>query len=342
MGKDSPRHLKGTPRQSFRKLRELSVVEGVLGFLLPAVFLFSGTAHGLRDVLPDAFLVRVALYAIIAVAIYCIFYIPFFLYKNILLPRPSGQSVHPCKGLLIDQLKILGLGTGAAVLLVVAVYSLMSLFAATWWLWAGLFIAALSFFLTKTTPSLILPLFVETHRLPDASLTGRLKDLGRRAGVRIDGVFSTGEKGRTFLTGITLLGTGNSQRIVLDPEVMRKCTPEEIESVVAHEMGHCRHSDILRIMLIQSCFIISAFFVTHLVLIKLSAPLGFSGLADIANLPLVILTMEACFFLVSPLLRAYNRHLETAADIFALRLTANPAAFITAITKLTGNNRDEA
>ncbi|TRZ48921.1 MAG: M48 family peptidase, partial [Dehalococcoidia bacterium] len=118
--------------------------------------------------------------------------------------------------------------------------------------------------------------------------------------------------------------------------------PPEIEVIMAHELGHHLHNDILRLFVIQSAIWLIGFYVADLALKASVIPLGFNGIADIAALPLLMLIFSVIGLLVMPLTNAYSRHLETVADDYALRLTDNPESFINMMTKLADQNLSEA
>ena len=118
-------------------------------------------------------------------------------------------------------------------------------------------------------------------------------------------------------------------------------TFEEIEVIVAHELGHHKHGDTMRVFLYQSIVLLVSFWLTHIVTGAIAEPLGFSGLADVAALPLLATVFVVFTSLLIPVSNTFIRRRERAADDFALRLTRNPEAFISMMSRITDQNLDE-
>ncbi|MDO8472250.1 MAG: M48 family metalloprotease, partial [Dehalococcoidia bacterium] len=127
----------------------------------------------------------------------------------------------------------------------------------------------------------------------------------------------------------------------LSDGLARSYSPEEIEAIMAHELGHHLHRDIPRLMGVQSSLGLTGFFLSYLVLKTLGPLLGLHGLSDIGGIPLIIMTLGAFSLVMGPFVSAYIRHLERIADSRALRLTGNANAFISLMTKLADQNLNE-
>jgi len=131
---------------------------------------------------------------------------------------------------------------------------------------------------------------------------------------------------------------GGTRRIILSDTLLEQYSPEEVEVILAHELGHHLHRDIPKLIAVQSAMFLLAFYLADLVLKAGVAGLGFQGVADVAAFPVLILCLVGFVLVVTPLINAYSRHLETSADEAALELTARPQAFVTAMSKLTDQN----
>ena len=118
-------------------------------------------------------------------------------------------------------------------------------------------------------------------------------------------------------------------------------TDEEIEVVLAHEMAHHVHGDIWKGLIFESALVLAGFFAAARVLSGLAAWLGLAGPADIAGMPLLLLAAGAVSLIMLPVAHALSRRYERSADRFALELTRNPAAFISAMRRLGAQNLAE-
>jgi STE24 endopeptidase len=329
-------------REYARITRRLFFVDLALGAVFLLVLLFSELSSGLRNLLDFPQSARVALYFLIVVVSYGIISAPLDFYSGFVLPHRYGLSCQSLRSWLTDAAKggilALALGTG----LVVVIYLCLQKFPQTWWLLAFAFVVLVSVILTNLAPVLILPLFFKTRPLGDPELRKRLLSLAERSQTKIRDVFQINFSSKTTAGNAMLMGWGNTRRIVIGDTMLQGYAPEEIEVVMAHELGHHRHGDIVRLIVVQSALMLLGFYLVNLVLNRAVSGLNFDGVSDVAALPLLALVLAAFTFVLSPLANAYNRHLEEAADRFSLSATANPEAFATMLTKLTDQNLSES
>ena len=329
-------------REYARITRRLFFVDLALGAGFLLVLLFSGLSSGLRNLLDFPQSARVALYFLIVMVSYGIISAPLNFYSGFILPHRYGLSCQSLRSWLADAAKggILALALGAA--LVVVIYLCLQEFPQTWWLLAFAFVVLVSVVLSNLAPVLILPLFFKTRPLDDPELRKRLLSLAERSQTKIRDVFQINFSSKTTAGNAMLMGWGNTRRIVIGDTMLQHYAPEEIEVVMAHELGHHRHGDIVRLIVVQSALMLLGFYLVNLVLNRAVPGLNFEGVSDVAALPLLALVLAAFTLVLSPLANAYNRHLEEAADRFSLATTANPEAFATMLTKLTDQNLSES
>ncbi|MBI4830395.1 MAG: M48 family metalloprotease, partial [Candidatus Lindowbacteria bacterium] len=114
--------------------------------------------------------------------------------------------------------------------------------------------------------------------------------------------------------------------------------PDEIEVILAHELGHHKNWDIWKGLLFQSVLSVIAFYLAHVILRAYSSSFGLRGSSDVAGFPLLMLTMAAVSLFFLPTTNFFTRHLERHADFFALTLTHNPKAFVSMMSKLGRQN----
>jgi STE24 endopeptidase len=137
------------------------------------------------------------------------------------------------------------------------------------------------------------------------------------------------------------MGMGKTKRVALSDTLLAEYSPEEIETVIAHELGHHKNRDFIGIFFFQALILFTCLWMTDITADALAELLGFSGVGDVAMLPLLVLTFAAINLMLVPVSNAVMRSFELAADDFAIRLTGNPQAFISMLTKLTEQNLGE-
>jgi STE24 endopeptidase len=337
---DSQRQEKA--REYARIRRRLFFIDLALGAVFLLVLLFSGLSSGLRNLLDFPQSARVALYFLIVAVSYYIVSSPLNFYSGFILPHRYGLSSQSLKSWLADEAKGRGLGLTLGMGLLVIVYLFLQEFPQTWWLLAFAFVVLVSVILTNLAPVLILPFFFKTKPLDDSELRRRLLNLAERAQTKVRGIFEIKFSSKTSAGNAMLMGWGNTRRIVISDTMLQRYSPEEIEVVMAHELGHHRHGDIIKLIAVQSALILLGFYLVNLVLSRAVLGLDFEGISDIAALPLLALVLAAFTVVLSPLANAYNRHLEEAADRYSLATTKNPDAFAAMLTKLTDQNLSES
>src|SRR5437867_1641484 len=165
--------------------------------------------------------------------------------------------------------------------------------------------------------------------------------LPRRFGVPAVGVWVADQSRKSRMANAPLVGLGRTRRIVLFDTLTARFTPEEIESVLAHELGHHLHGDARRGLAVQGALMLASFWLAD-ALLRAGAPaLGLAGPADPAGMPWLALVLLALSLVALPLGNGVSRRIERQADDFALAATGNPGAFIAAMERLAELNLAE-
>jgi STE24 endopeptidase len=261
--------------------------------------------------------------------------------RGFLLERRYGLSNERFAGWLLDRGKSFGLGLVLCWISVGLIYFLMWLSPDYWWLSAGAVFAALIVGLTNITPVVLLPLFYTIKPLDRESLRVRLIALAERAGARVLGAYELGLGDKTKKANAALAGIGRTRRIFVSDTMLAEYSDEEIEVVLAHELAHHVHGDIWKGVVFEIALILCGFFLASRALVGLSSRFGLRGATDIAGLPLLLLAAGTVSLAMIPVAHAISRAYERSADRFALNLTNNPSAFISAMRRLGAQNLAE-
>jgi STE24 endopeptidase len=267
--------------------------------------------------------------------------VPLAFYSGFLLERRYGLSTETLKAWMLDQLKAFGIGLVLAWPAAVAVYLLIARFPERWWLAAGALFSLVIVGLTNLAPVLLLPLFYRIKPLDRESLRARLLALADRAGARVLGAYEWGMGEKTRKANAALAGIGGTRRILVSDTMLAEYSDEEIEVVLAHELAHHVHGDIWKGIAFESALIVAGFFLAAQLLQSLAPFFGLRSVGDVAGLPLLLLAAGAVSVAMLPIAHAMSRAFERNADRFALRLTGNPGAFISAMRRLGAQNLAE-
>lgn len=328
-----------------RLRRRLFVLGLALAGVYSSAFLLFGftTALAARalQISPNYYL-ALALYFTAFTLGYGTVQLPLEYYGGFILPHRYGLSTQKLGGWIKDQIKggILGLVLGTIV--VEALYLSINISPAWWWLLSGIFLLFFTTVLATLAPLIILPLFWRLTPLPDPELVKRLENLAGLAGTRVQGVFTIDLSQRTTAANAALMGLGRTRRIVLGDTLYKDYTADEIETILAHELGHQVHGDIPQGIAVQSFLTLGGLYMAQHLLNWNATLLGFSGPEDIAAFPLLALILGGFMLFTTPLGNAYSRWREKMADEYALQSTGKAEAFILAMTKLANQNLADA
>ena len=286
---------------------------------------------------PWAVLVYVVILALLNEALT----LPVAFYHGFLLDRRYGLSLEPSAAWFRDHAKAMGLGMILGIAGAEVVYVALDVGGAWWWLIsAAVFVAAMAV-MTRIAPIVLLPLFYTVTPLNRESLRARLVSLSQRAGVPVLGVYEWALGAKTRRANAALVGTGATRRIIVSDTLLAEYSDDEIEVILAHEIAHHVHRDILAALVAESVLIVAAFFAAAVALDAFGVRLGFLSAADIAALPLLLLVGGTLTLVATPVVNALSRWNERRADRYALKLTRQPAAFISAMKRLGTQNLAE-
>jgi len=330
-------------RRYARLQRSLTFVDLAIGLVYLILWLVMGWSLALRNWLvaftPNDWLLTAA-FTFIFGGILVFINLPLSYYEGFILPQRFGLSTQTFRGWVMDQIKG-GVISGVLGLLALEIiYAALRSFPATWWLWTAAILLLFNVVLANLAPVLLLPLFNKFQPLGEqyADLEQRLLQLANKVKVHVQGVYQFDMSQRTRAANAALTGLGNTRRIILGDTLLGEFTIDEIEVVLAHELGHQAHRDIPIGISIQSVITLAGFYLAALGLNWGALTLGFSGPADIAALPLLGLIFGAYGLVTLPLTNGYLRWRERQADQFALQAAGNGAAFASAMTRLANQN----
>jgi STE24 endopeptidase len=321
--------------------RRLFVVDLLLGGAYILFWIFSGMSPWLRDeiyTITQSVWLSVPLFALGFGLPYTLLTAPLTYYSGFILPHRYGQSTQSIGDWLLDQLKGLALSGVLGLIVLESIYTLLYFAPDSWWLWAAGVMLLFSVVLGTLAPVLIFPIFYKYLPLEDEELVARLTRLAEQAGAHIKGVYTFDMSSKTVAANAAVMGLGNTRRIVLGDTLVSKFTHEEIETVLAHELGHHVHRDLPLGIVVQSGLTLAGFWLADVVMRLGVVAFGYYGLADPATLPLLMVALAVFGLVTMPLSNGWSRWREVMADRYALETTGKPQAFINAMTRLANQN----
>ena len=332
-------------RRYNRVKRWLGVADFGLGLGLLIVLLATGWTGALRDVAyRDAsqnYTFAVFLYVLILMLISKVIGIPLE-YYGFRLEHQYHLSNQKLRSWLWDEFKSLLIGLILATVIVELVYLLLRKEPQYWWLVAWSVFLGLFVLLAQLAPVVLFPIFYKFEPLDNEELKRRLIVLSERAGTRVRGVYKWHLSEKSKKANAALTGLGATRRIILADTLLDNYSDDEIEAVLAHELGHHVHRHILKSILVQAGITLFGFWLANEVLHASVERFNlFDTMSDFANLPLLILVSTVLSFLLMPALNAYSRFNERQADRYCFQSVTSVEPFISSMNKLADQNLAE-
>ena len=272
-------------KQYARIRQRLLIVELLVAVLLTLFWLLSGISQSIaaqiRQGTSNDYLI-VALYMLVFGAVYLVVDFPLSYYSGFALQHRYGMSTQSQRDFLLDTLKGLAVSGVLGLVLIEIIYVLLRLSPEWWWLWTAVVLLFFTVVLANLAPILILPLFFKLTPLEDTELVQRLTALAAAAHTRVSGVYSINFSSKTTAANAALMGLGNTRRIVLGDTLLSGFSLDEIETVLAHELGHQVNRDIPLGIVVQTALTLVGLYLASVAMQAGVRWLGFSGIADVA------------------------------------------------------------
>ena len=330
----------------YNRLRRWSgIADFIIGLAVMVALLFTGWSGDLRDL---AYQIAFQHYTV-ALFLYLLMLMVIgkavgggLDYYNYRLEHRYHLSNQKFRSWLRDQVKSFVVGLVLAFIVVESLYLIIRHFPQYWW--AVTWLVFLGFFvlLAQIAPVVLFPIFYKFAPLENEELKQRLVRLSERAGTRVRGVYEWRLSEKSTKANAALTGLGNTRRIILADTLLHNYSPDEIEAVLAHELGHHVHKHIMKSIAVQALITFAGFWlasgVMHYSIERLHM---FETLSDFANLPLFVLVSTLFSVLLMPLLNAYSRYNEREADRYCFRSVPSVQPFISAMNKLAEQNLAE-
>lgn len=265
--------------------------------------------------------------------------LPISLYRTFGLEARFGFN-RTTPGLFIsDALKGLLLAALIGAPLLAAILAIMSGAGKWWWLYAWLVWAGFSMFLLWAYPAFIAPLFNKFSPLQDDALRTRIESLLSRCGFKSKGIYVMDGSRRSAHGNAYFTGLGNNKRIVFFDTLMESLQGEEIEAVLAHELGHFRMNHVRKRMLVSFATALGGLAVLGWLAEQpwFYSALGVSQPSEWAALLLFVLVIPVFLFPLTPLSSVLSRRHEFEADEYAAE-QSNPEKLVSALVKLYQDN----
>jgi len=319
----------------------IGITKGIFSFILLFLFVMLGYSLRLEEFIrfhtQNNYLVFIIY--VFAIGIFSsILFAPVNFYTGFYLEHKYNLSNQTFKKYVLENLKSMMVGLVIGVPILLLFFFVLNQFEDLWWLVFASAMFLISVVLSQIFPILIMPIFYKITPLNDDELKARITKLAKGAGITVQNVFSFNMSKNTKKANAAFTGLGKTKRIILGDTLLNDYTKDEIETVIAHELGHYKYKHIQKNILFGTAASFLTFFLISL-LYKLSISwFDFNNILQIAALPVLSLWAMLIGLVQTPIGNILSRKYEYEADRYAVESTLKPQSFISTLNKLTDQN----
>jgi STE24 endopeptidase len=265
--------------------------------------------------------------------------IPFSLYQTFVIEDKYGFNKNTLPQFAKDQFISIGLTLGIGLPILALILWVMTSIGSLWWLYAWAIIMSFSLLMSWLFPTLIAPLFNKFTPMQDGSLKDRIKNLLERCGFNSQGIFIMDGSRRSGHGNAYFTGLGNNKRIVFFDTLVNSLDEEELEAVLAHELGHFKCKHVIKMLIASSVMTLISFAVLGWLITQdwFFDGLGVDTHSNAAALLLFMLVSPVFTTFMQPISAYFQRKFEFEADEFATQ-NAKGSKMISGLVKLYEEN----
>ena len=319
----------------------IGIIKAIVSFILLYIFIALGYSLSLQKYIQTftentylAFILFVFAIGIIS----SILFMPVNIYTGFYLEHQYKLSNQTFFKYFLENLKSMLVGLVIGIPILLLFFFVINQFGDLWWLVFASAMFFISVVLSQLFPILILPIFYKILPLNDEELKSRVNNLAKGAGIKVENVFSFNMSKNTKKANAAFTGLGKTKRIILGDTLLNDYTKDEIETVIAHELGHYKHKHIVKNLIFGTVSSFLTFFIISILYKNSLSWFDFENITQIAALPLLSLWAMIIGLIQSPIGNILSRKYEYEADRYAIESTLKPESFINTLNKLTDQN----
>jgi STE24 endopeptidase len=257
---------------------------------------------------------------------------PLAAYEGFFREHQYGLATQTFGPWAFDQFKALLVGLVLGGVIAMALFGVVRRLSRTWWIWGAVVTTAFLAFVVMIAPVYLAPIFNKVTRLDDPKITGPILSMARANGIPAKDVYVVDASKQSTRISANVSGLGRTMRVTLNDNLLRRGTPEEIQAVMGHEMGHYVLGHQYVILMFNLIVIVAGFAWLRWGLDRCLRRWGErwgirGGVGDVAVVPLVLLLLAAFFFVLTPVTNTFSRTIEVQADFFGFNAARQPDGF---------------
>lgn len=263
---------------------------------------------------------------------------PLGVYEGYTREHKYGLATQTFGPWMMDQLKFLLVNAVLGGIITIILFGIVRRLPRTWWIWGAIATMAFLIFVVLITPVYLVPIFNTLTVLNNPKITQPILRLARANGIPARDVYEIDASKQTTRMSANVSGFGRTMRITLNDNLLRRGSPEEIQAVMGHEMGHYVLNHVYKSILFFLVVVVAGFgllrWALEWSLKRWGEKWQIRGLGDTAILPLVVLLGSIFFFVLTPIFNSYTRAQEYEADMYGLNASRQADGFAQAAIHL--------
>jgi STE24 endopeptidase len=256
---------------------------------------------------------------------------PLTVYEDYFREHKYGLATQTFGPWMGDQMKDLGVNLVLGGLLAMVLFGVVRRLPRAWWIWGAVVTTLFLIFASLIAPVYIVPIFNKVTRLDDPKIVDPILSMARANGIPAKDVYEIDASRQTTRMSANVSGFANTMRITLNDNLLRRGSPEEIQAVMGHEMGHYVLNHVYKGIMFFLIVTVVAFaclrWALDWTLQRWGEKWQIRGVGDTAVLPLVVLLVSIFAFVITPVMNAFIRTQEYEADMYGLNTSRQPDGF---------------
>lgn len=319
----------------------IGIGKAIVSFILLYLFIDLGFSLSLQNYIQsfteNSYLVFLMFVFTLGIAS-SILFLPVNIYTGFYLEHKYNLSNQTFFKYFLENLKSMLVGLVIGVPILLLFFYVLNKFDDLWWLVFASAMFLISVVLSQIFPIVIMPIFYKVSPLQDEELKSRISNLAKGAGIKVQNVFTFDMSKNTKKANAAFTGLGKTKRIILGDTLLKDYSKDEIETVIAHELGHYKHKHIVKNIVFGTVSSFLTFFVISILYKNSLSWFDFEYIRQIAALPLLSLWAMVIGLIQSPIGNILSRKYEYEADRYAIETTRKPESFINTLNRLTNQN----
>ena len=310
-------------------------------FVVGFIFLRLGLSKWIKSIATKTRFVnaQVLIYGAFYIVLSWLLSFPMTVYQDFYREHQYDLSNLTFTAWLIENLKSLGLAAVFGSLILMALYAAIRRTGSRWWIWGSALMIGFTMFGAFIAPVFLMPIFNEYKPMNEGPLKNQILSMARANNIPADNVYQFDASKQSNKISANVSGFASTTRISLNDNLLNRCSPAEVKSVMGHEMGHYVMNHVYKGIMEMGILMLLSFAIANwafnFIVSRWGAQFSITDIKDVAGLPLLAVIFAVISFISTPISNTITRTQEIEADMFGLNAAREPDGFAAVSMKLS-------